>query len=145
VSLKKMTIIETTAIKSGTSSTGKPWTIYEVTAVNEDGAPIEEKLKTFDKLEGNVEVEVERQEDPKWGVSFMLKLPSGAPGSAPPPAGARLGPHVDELRDRVERLEAAVGQLTRTVDWLTNGRLLPPAPDSPAPAPIPAAKPSATF
>jgi hypothetical protein len=102
--VKKITVVSTSVIKSGTSDSGKAWTLYEVTAVNEDGAPIEEKLKSFDKLEGSVEVEVERQDDPKFGTSFMLKLPrtvarrpagtEGRRGPRPPAGGrrARAGP-----------------------------------------------------
>jgi hypothetical protein len=116
--VKRLTIIDTTVIKTGTSDSGKPWTLWEVTAVNEDGAPIEAKLKSFDKLEGTVEVDVERQSHEKYGVSYMLKLPGGAPGSSPPPSGARLGPNVDALRDRVDALETRVADLAGVVTTL---------------------------
>lgn len=111
--MKKITVIDTTVVKTGTSASGKAWTLYEVTAVNEDGAPIEAKLKSFDQLEGTVEVEVERQDDPKWGTSYMLKVP-GSPNSQPSP-GARLGPKVDELRDRLAAAEAELATLRTSV------------------------------
>jgi hypothetical protein len=132
---RKLTVIETKPLKSGTSTNGKPWTIYDVTAVGEDGAPIEEKLRSFDELRGTVEVEIERTEHEKYGVSYTLKLPKGTPGAAdPPPAGARLGPKVDELRERLDRLEEIVTTLVeRSNDTSTS---------SPIPTP---AQPKATF
>jgi hypothetical protein len=137
MSTRKLTIIETKPLKSGTSSTGKAWTIYDVTAVNEDGSPIEEKLRSFDQLQGTVEVEIERKDDPKYGVSFTLKLPKGAPGAAEPAsAGARLGPSVDELRRRVETLEGIVTTLVEKVNAGGTG--------SPIATPA-AAAPKATF
>jgi hypothetical protein len=131
--MKKLTIIDTKVVKTGTSAGGKPWTLSEVTAVSEDGAPIEEKLKTFDKLEGTVEVDVERQDDPKYGTSYLLKLPGGSV----PPAGARLGPKVDELRDRVEALAARVEALERITTTLVE-RTNDSAGTSATPAPAPA-------
>jgi hypothetical protein len=97
------------------------------------GRPIEEKLKTFDKLEGTVEVDVERQDDPKYGTSYLLKLPGGSA----PPAGARLGPKVDELRDRVEALAARVEALERITTTLVE-RTNDSAGTSATPAPAPA-------
>jgi hypothetical protein len=82
MSTRRLTVLETKALKSGTGANGKPWTIYDVTAVGEDGAPIEEKLRSFDELHGTVEVEIERVEHEKYGVSYTLKLPRGAPGAA---------------------------------------------------------------
>jgi hypothetical protein len=51
-------------------------------------------------LSGDVEVEVERQEHEKYGVSYLLK-----PVSSP---GARLGPKVDDLHGTVEQLGRTV-------------------------------------
>jgi hypothetical protein len=128
---KRITVIDTTVIRSGTSSSGKDWTLYEVTAVDENGAPIEEKLKSFDALSGTVEVEVEKDDNPKYGVSYMLKLPKGSAGASAPPAGARLGPKVDDLRGRVEHLEDQVSGLTRAVEELRGGTPVP------QPTPVP--------
>lgn len=134
---RKINVIETKPLKSGVSSTGKAWTIYEVTAVGEDGAPIEEKLRSFDELRGQVEVEIERKDDPKYGVSYTLKLPKGAPGAGEPPSsGARLGPKVDELRARLETLEQIVTTLVERV----NEDSAPARQIVPTPAP-----PKATF
>ena len=137
---KKLTVIDTRAI-AHSKDPAKDWTIYEVTAVDENGAPIEETLKSFDQLSGTVEVEVERQESPKYGVSFMLKLPRGAGGgscqSAPSP-GARLGPKVDDLRGRVEHLEDQVRGLRTAVEELRGGVPVPTT--QPTPVDPPASK-----
>lgn len=125
--MRKLNVISTSVIKTGTSASGKEWTLYEVTAVTESGAPIEEKLKSFDKLEGTVEVEVERNDDPKFGTSYMLKLPGGSA----PPAGARLGPKVDELRDRVTAVEAQLAELRGLVNQLRGAAGLRDAPPAP--------------
>jgi hypothetical protein len=137
MSTRRLTVLETKALKSGTGANGKPWTIYDVTAVGEDGAPIEEKLRSFDELHGTVEVEIERVEHEKYGVSYTLKLPRGAPGAAPAPAaGARLGPPDDELRNRVAALEQIVTTLVERFNESSG------ASTTPVPAP---AKPQATF
>jgi hypothetical protein len=141
---RKLTVVSTTVVKTGTGSNGKPWTLYDVTAVGEDGAPIEEKLRSFDELEGTVEVLIERKEDAKYGVSYTLKLPRGSEGANPPSSGARLGPKVDELRARVDALEKQLAEhaavLTTVVERLNYGTA-----DEPLPAPKPQPKPAATF
>ncbi len=156
-STKRITVITTSVIRTGTSSSGKAWTLYDVTAVDEAGAPIEQKLKSFDNLTGTVDVEVERTEHEKYGVSFMLKLPRGAGGGGgggggdaqPSSAGSRLGPKVDELRVRVDELErqnaalsAAVTQLVEAVAPLLDGRPVPEVPPPTSSRPRPTA---ATF
>lgn len=135
---KTITVIETTVVKTGTSSGGKDWTLYEVTAVDTNGAPIEEKLKSFDRLDGTVEVEVEKTEHEKYGVSYMLKLPraggAGGGGAQPQPApspGARLGPKVDELRDRIDLLEQRMDQVVAAISAIGAGLPVPEVPTKP--------------
>jgi hypothetical protein len=126
---RTINVIEAAPVKHGTSANGKDWTLYEITATAVDGTPIDEKLKSFEQLAGdNVEVEIERQEHEKYGVSYMLKRA----GSKSP--GARLGPKVDEIRDRVEELERKVdyllgemGALRTLVVQATEGAELAPA------------------
>jgi hypothetical protein len=118
VSTRKINVIETSVIKSGSSDSGKAWTLYDVTATSVEGVPIEEKLKSFEKLDGEVEVEIERQEHEKYGVSYMLTKAGGGGGGGgggSKSAGARLGPKVDELRGRVERLEGMVDAMNSTL------------------------------
>jgi hypothetical protein len=136
---RRISVISTTVVKTGVSTSGSPWTLYEVIATDEHGAPIEEKLKSFEKLEGTVEVEVERQEHPKYGVSFTLKPVAAGAAEAPSP-GARLGPKVDELRDRIATLERRLAETNSVVTTLVErANAAPPSPgDSPSPLPAPA-------
>lgn len=108
---RKLRVIEAKELNSGTNDRGGTWHLYEIVAVTLEGEPIDLKLKSFDKLEGDVEVEVEKQTHEKYGVSYMLKR-KGAGGGSP---GARLGPKVDELRDRMERLEGMFEAMNSTV------------------------------
>jgi hypothetical protein len=111
--IRTIRVIDTSVIKSGETN-GKPWALYEITATNLNGEPIDKKLKSFTKLEGDVEVEIEEQDHEKYGVSYMLKPVGGANAGSPSP-GARLGPKVDELRGRIEHLEAQVDHLSSLV------------------------------
>jgi len=133
---RTITVIETTVIKQGTSDSGKPWALREVTAIGENGEPIDLKLKTFDDLKGTVQVEVERQEHEKFGVSYLLKLPRGSEGSHPPPAGARLGPKVDAVETRVAQLETDVTYLKEVVAQLTAPRAGQTPPPKPKPSEV---------
>lgn len=107
---RRMNVIDAKPITSGTDDKGRAWTLYDVTAVTPEGAPIEEKLKSFARLNGDVEVTVERQEHEKYGVSYLLKPAEKA--------GARLGPKVDELRDRLDGTDQKVANLVTRVNGL---------------------------
>jgi hypothetical protein len=138
VSTRTIQVINTPVIKSGTNRNGNAYCLREVIATNPEGAPITEKLKTFDDaiVAGEqVEVDVERQDDPQWGPSYMLrKAGGGAGGGSGGSPGARLGPKVDELRDRLERLEGKVGELLTEIERLVadaarSGQSVPRGPD----------------
>ena len=130
--VRTINVVEATALKTGTNPQGGTWTLYEIVALTPEGDPIDLKLKSFDKLEGTVEVEVDKQVHEKYGTSFMLK-PVRKGGGSP---GARLGPKFDELRGRVERLEGIVEVLQGDVKGLRSlvTQLThddPPAPPAP--------------
>jgi hypothetical protein len=107
--------IEGLSVKGeGQSSTGRPWVLYGVEASFADGTPITDELVSFDKMptDSLVEVETERRDDPKYGVSYKLK-PTEFNLS---PAEAQLAlegtvkrqtEQISELQDRVSLLEAA--------------------------------------
>lgn len=144
----KRTIIVTGAneIKTGTSSKGGKWTLTGIDATTESGDPIDLKMKTFDNLpQGQpIEVEIEKQEHDKYGTSYLLKRPKKE-GS-----GNGLGGAVDDLRERVEVLEAKVAALA-------GGQTPAPSPGSqtegksmtqrrrPADGPPPAAPPANAY
>lgn len=85
--------------------TGKEFSIYEVMATKPDGSPVELELRSFDNLPLGVgEFEVEKRVDPKYGDTYMLKVP-----------GPR-GPQANPLEQRVSALEQQVALLTQRLD-----------------------------
>jgi hypothetical protein len=98
MSTRKIIVTAISELKTGTSSTGNPWTLYKVEATDADGKPIAESLTTFSKLPTGqaVEVEIERRDDPKYGPSFTLKLPRRSDNGAG---------RIDALEQRVAALE----------------------------------------
>jgi hypothetical protein len=118
VSTRKINVVSSRELHSGETN-GKPWSIYEIVATTEGGEPIDLTLKSFEQLDGLVDVEVERQDHEKYGTSYMLKRVGGGSGGSSQAAGARLGPKVDELRDRLDRLEPIVDRLREQVTGLS--------------------------
>jgi hypothetical protein len=115
---RKLTITSFSVLSAGNSKNG-PWALHDVACVDEAGEPVDAKLKTFhdpeaEQLIGNlIEYEVERQDDERYGISYLLVKP----GTSKPKRGAGSGSSsglkgsVDDLRARVERLEAQVAEL----------------------------------
>jgi hypothetical protein len=97
---RKLTVTACSEVKTGETN-GKPWTLYEVSAVDEGGHPVEEALKSFTNLPLGEQAEyvVERQEHDKYGPSYLL---------SPRKRESRA---VRELRERVDALEAEVAAL----------------------------------
>lgn len=110
--LPKRTIIvrEIKPLSTTRSPHGTEGTLYEVFAVKADGEQITEKLRTFEDLplDEEIEVTLKRYDHAKYGVSYTLKrVREGKSG------GGGLKDSVDalrqefnELRDRVSRLES---------------------------------------
>lgn len=96
---------------SGTNDKGE-WHLYEVAATTPDGEPVHEPFRSFERFEVTGKpVEFEVTPFDKGGErSYTLSKPGSNPGQ-------RLGPKVDELRERVEglagRLEAAEAEIER--------------------------------
>lgn len=106
VTTRKLIVVSTSVVKEGSGPKGA-WALSEVTATDEHGRPVEQKLKTFEKglKRGEpIEFEIEKQTHEKYGTSFLLKLAKGS-------GGGGLGPKVDELRERVTALEETVQRL----------------------------------
>jgi hypothetical protein len=104
---RRMTVTSLEAVKSGTSDKGKDWTLYDVGALDEAGDPIDAKLKTFDgtlPIGDLVELDVTKQTHEQYGDSYLLERPGSGRGGG-------LKGSVDDLRERVERLESQVKQL----------------------------------
>jgi hypothetical protein len=121
--VRNLTARSCTLYREGTSSAGKPWTLYEVAVVGEDGEPITEDFKSFENLPIGelVAYEVERKDDAKYGTSYLLRLPKGAPRPSKPD----LQSEIEQLRQRITRLESRLAALTSDS---------PDSPASPSPA-----------
>lgn len=133
--MARIRIINTSIVKEGTSNAGKPWTLREVTATKLDGEPIDLKLKTFDDLSGEVDVEFEKQEHEKYGVSYILKRPGGGGGQPrQSQAASGLGEAVDLLRQNHEHLQNRVAALEGRLDAITR-EAQTAVTTTPAPAP----------
>lgn len=110
---RRINVLECREVHRGQGAKGE-YVIYEVTATSEAGDPIELELRSFSQLPTGVgEYEVSEYRGKK-GVSYTLKKPGGSGGGG----GARLGPKVDELRDRVDALEETVKRLRDEVAGL---------------------------
>lgn len=106
---RKITVLDTDIEHEGVSRrTGNPFTIYNVTALGEDGLPIDLRLRTFDgELPRNelIEVEVEKRDDDRHGTTYTISIPGK--GSTQP-RGNPLAESVDDLKRRVTVLEEAL-------------------------------------
>jgi hypothetical protein len=138
---RKINVVSAIEVHSGTSDSGREWHLYEIVATTPEGEPIDLKLKSFERLDGLVDVEVEKQTHERFGDSYMLKPVGGGGGGGGNP-GARLGPKVDELRGRIERLESWKDNVSSELEGLrqlatqaAGGRVYgqPPPPAPPAP------------
>lgn len=95
-------VIATWPNKKGTSETH----LYEVTAVDENGEPITEKLRSFSELELNIliEYDLEPYSHPQHGESWTVKKPRSN-------TTQRVGHLEQELHDVKDRLSAVEAKL----------------------------------
>lgn len=82
-------------------------TLYKVFAVDENGEPVEQELRSFEELPAGelIEYEVTRYDHAEYGTSFTLKPPKQNLGKRT----AALERSLAELTTRVEALESGVG------------------------------------
>lgn len=118
---RKLTVTSCEPTYTGTNTKGE-YTIYEVFAVDEAGAPVEAKLRSFEQLDLNALVEygVTRYESEKHGVSYTLSKPRSGGGSG------GLGKSVDELRVRVDSHDETLTWLRERIEKLE--QLIKPTP-----------------
>jgi hypothetical protein len=107
---RRLTVTSCKPLHSGTSAKGKPWTIFEVFAVDESGSTVEAKLRSFDPLPLNklTEYKVTKREDRQHGTSYTLELPGKR---EPPPDPRVLKLRIDEQQTEIEGLKREVGAL----------------------------------
>lgn len=101
---KEIIVTERTVQANGQSRAGNAWTLYAIKATTPDGGVIGEQLKSFHSLPTGqaITVDVERQQHPQYGVTYMLK---------PVSIQEQLIRLVDALTTRVGELEELVGTL----------------------------------
>lgn len=107
-SRRMLQVVSCDAKASGQNKNGQgEWTIYEVAALDANGDPVEQELRSFEAFpptDKPIEFEVTPFDHPKHGRTYTLSKPGSSPGK-------RLGPKVDELRERVDELEERVARL----------------------------------
>lgn len=110
---RSITVTGKTELRSGTSASGRDWTLWELTARDASG-PIHEKLKSFDSLEIGVPIPVELEPDEREEGCYLVRAAKGQRG------GSSSG-----VIDRLDALEAKVDWLTQQV---VGGTSFAPAP-----------------
>lgn len=112
---RKLTVTSCEVLTSGvTKTTGNPWKMYEVFAVDEAGTPVEAKLRSFDPCPLNelIEYGVTMRQDQRHGTSYTLELPKGRkPKREDKGYKARLDQHELAIANLEQRCEWLLGQL----------------------------------
>jgi hypothetical protein len=106
---RRIVVTELRVLRRGQGPHGE-WTLRAVSATTPQGAPIAARLKTFCELPVGepVDVDVERQEHERHGVSFLLR-PAGRRGRGPPAGELQRQLHAHE--QAIRALAARVGAL----------------------------------
>ncbi len=122
--MRRLTVTACDPIYSGTNKAGKPFTMYEVFAVDDSGAPVEVKLRAFDLLELNklVEYEITRRDDARHGTSYTLKRP-GKPDPPPDPKvmQRKINQQAGEIAALNTRLGHAEAKVVEILKFLHSG------------------------
>jgi hypothetical protein len=101
-------VIATWPNTKGTSETN----LYEITAVDEHGQPITEKLRSFAEVELNIliEYDLEPYSHPQHGESWTVKKPR----SNTTQRVGHLEKQVEDLGDRLSAVEAQLAKVAPT-------------------------------
>ena len=73
---RKIRVLATEALKEGSATLGRPWTLWGLAAEDRHGVLIEAVLKSFDRLPIGelIDVEVEARHHERFGTDYMLRL-----------------------------------------------------------------------
>jgi hypothetical protein len=140
----KIIVTEMRVTAQGKTKAGADYTLYQVLATKPDGQRIDLNLRSFTDLPKNevIEVDVELYESDTYGKSYTLKRKGGGGGGG---GSKKLAESVDELRQRVERIEAFLqgrGEFGGTAPAPAQAPPPQPAAAPPqAPPPVPPAAP----
>lgn len=114
----RLRITSCTQVYHGQNARGDQYTIYEVEATRENGAPVRERLRSFENLPLElIEVMVVPYRSAKFGISYTLSR-RNRPNSAE---------RIAELTQRADGLDRVVAELKSRLDAL-EGK---PPPDPP--------------
>jgi hypothetical protein len=104
---RRLTVTDQSVMATWDNGKGGETTLYEITAVDENGAPVTEKLRSFAELEEGVliEYEIERYNHPTHGLSYTLHRPKQNTARRV----AALEKQVQTLLDRLSAVEMQVG------------------------------------
>lgn len=105
---KKMCVTHQKVIATWPNSKGTSEThLYEVTAVDENGVEITEKLRSFSELELNIliEYDLEPYSHPQHGESWTVKKPR----SNTTQRVAHLEKQLEDVTDRLSAIEQRLG------------------------------------
>jgi hypothetical protein len=95
-------------IRSGTSATGRDWTLWWLTATDADGQLIHESLKSFDPPAVGRLTEVELEPDSREEGCFLVKPLKGSGGGG---SGQKTSERLDALEARVDWLAGKLAEL----------------------------------
>ncbi len=132
----KIIVRECRPIHSGTTKAGQPYTMHQLFATREDGTGIDLNLRSFESdwpVNEPVEVDVEKFVSDKYGESYTVKR-KGQQRNA-------LGKKVDELRERLARVEQHLGLTAPPAVTPPPAPAQPPAQPAPVPQPPPVPPP----
>jgi hypothetical protein len=119
------TVTSCEEFRSGVAKTGRPWTLYVLSATDDAGLPVMEGIKSFDAIPlGMQELEVEQNEY-KGETEWTVKLKNGQQAMRTPDQG-NLAAKLQDLENRIDRLERVTGALSD----------VPPVPKTPAAPPV---------
>lgn len=120
---RKLTVTKCKVLKRADN-----YVMYEVFAVDEAGAPVEAKLRSFSELEVNklVEYAIEEYSDPRHGINYTLSIPGQKKG------GGGVQSEMDKLIAKVNGLEARLASLEERITSGLESGDLEVAPPSPA-------------
>lgn len=104
---RRLTVTGQSVISTWDNGKGGETTLYEITAVDENGAQVTEKLRSFAELEEGVliEYEIEPYNHEKHGLSYTLHRPKQNTTKRV----IALEKQVQTLLDRVSALEMQAG------------------------------------
>jgi hypothetical protein len=114
---RKINVNRVEVEKTGTRG-GRGWTLYRVYATELDGTPITDVLKTFDAVNGVVEVTFDPYVKDGKVENYTIKIVRDKARRQDTPSGGERSDNqrITELESRVTDLERKLNALIRSID-----------------------------